>query len=154
MKKIEKFIINESMTIRDVVIHMNNNNIHIVICKNYNKKIIGIFTEGDFRRLIFKGFNIDDKILKYLNKNFIYVTKRHIETDIIKIFKKNKIDYLPVLNNNKLINVLERNSLHIINKNSSKKKINNHVIIMAGGKGTRMDPFTRVLPKALAPIGS
>ena len=86
MKKIEKFIINESMTIRDVVIHMNNNNIHIVICKNYNKKIIGIFTEGDFRRLIFKGFNIDDKILKYLNKNFIYVTKRHIENQKRYIF--------------------------------------------------------------------
>ena len=34
-----------------------------------------------------------------------------------------------------------------------KNKLNQSVVIMAGGKGARLDPFTRILPKPLIPIG-
>jgi NDP-sugar pyrophosphorylase family protein len=33
------------------------------------------------------------------------------------------------------------------------KQLNLPVVIMVGGKGTRLDPFTRILPKALIPLG-
>jgi NDP-sugar pyrophosphorylase family protein len=31
--------------------------------------------------------------------------------------------------------------------------LTNHVVIMAGGKGARLDPFTKILPKPLIPLG-
>ena len=126
MKKTDRFIVNESMSIRDVVIHMNNKQIQIVICKNKSyRKILGIFNEGDFRRLIFKGYNIDDPIGNYINKNFQYVTKESSDADIINIFKKYKIDFLPVLNTNNLVNVLYRNNFKIVKTKNTKKNKSN-----------------------------
>ena len=67
------------------------------------------------------------------------------------------INDLPVLNKRKkLIDVLYRKDfLSKINKNNDVNKIKKiPVVIMAGGKGKRMDPFTRILPKSLIPIGN
>ena len=53
-----------------------------------------------------------------------------------------------LLKNMKLIDIIFKNKI---------KKISNYskipVVIMAGGKGTRLDPFTRILPKPLFPLG-
>jgi NDP-sugar pyrophosphorylase family protein len=65
--------------------------------------------------------------------------------------KKNQISALPILNN-------EKNILSIVFLDNKKIDINEHnlkipIVIMAGGLGTRLHPYTKILPKALIPIG-
>ena len=74
--------------------------------------------------------------------------------DVENIFIKNKFDLIPIIENSgKLIDVLFISSIIEKNKNINvHKKLNASVIIMAGGRGSRLEPFTKVLPKALIPI--
>jgi len=64
-----------------------------------------------------------------------------------------RVECIPVVDGNKrIISVIQWPDL--FDKRLERQKlIDNPVIIMAGGEGTRLSPFTRVLPKPLMPIG-
>ncbi len=149
-----KYLVNKNVNIRDAAKQLDNTGIGFVCICDDNNNVEAILTDGDFRRAIIKGINLDNNIHKISNKNFIYVNEDASDTEIINIFLKNKINKIPVIKNGKLIKIILREDYNLQNKyivTSSKIKID--VVIMAGGKGTRMKPFTNILPKPLIPIG-
>ena len=104
------------------------------------------------------GLDINTKISKIINTKFKFLEKNYLNEEVVRLFNSDSaINDLPVLNKRKkLIDVLYRKDfLSKINKNNDVNKIKKiPVVIMAGGKGKRMDPFTRILPKSLIPIGN
>jgi dTDP-glucose pyrophosphorylase len=118
------------------------------------KKYLGTLTDGDIRRSILSGSRFKKKISSIYNKNSMFFLHGvHKEKDILKKMHEKKITVVPILNNN--YQVIDFISL--FKKKSSSKKVNEtlkdvSVIIMAGGKGSRMEPFTKILPKPLIPI--
>ena len=79
------------------------------------KKIIGVFTEGDFRNAVLKGIDINKEIKTIVNKKFKYVTKNDPRSKIIKIFRENSlIQNLPILSQkNVLEGIIERDNFLI-----------------------------------------
>ena len=103
------------------------------------------------------GKSINEKLRLHCNKRTIYITKNKSSIKKIKnIFYKKKIEILPLINNKKKIIdiILKTDVFNFIKRKSKKsnslKKLK--VIIMAGGKGRRLDPITKVFPKPLVPI--
>jgi len=62
---------------------------------------------------------------------------------------KNNIRHIPLVQEGKVVDILLWLDLFETGKSVRKEK----VVIMAGGKGTRLDPFTKILPKPMIPIG-
>ena len=129
---------------------------------NNNGNFLGTLTDGDIRRAIIMGANIDNKIGPYIKKKSFIIDetkfKKLSEDKIKKIFKEyaeSKIDLIPVLNKKqKIVDILEtqsgiKNEIKIENKLS---KI--PLVLMAGGKGNRLKPFTDIFPKPLLPINN
>lgn len=133
---------------------LENNEFDSLIILDITEKVAGIFTYGDFQRLVLGGIDLNLEISKVMNKDFVFLNKKDLSTNnIIKIFKKNNIDIIPVLENSYLLNILYRRDYKSkIKTDMSAIKITS-VIIMAGGVGKRLDPFTRILPKPLIPVG-
>ena len=112
-----------------------------------NNKLIGALTDGDVRRYLMAGGSIEDSVDKACNKKLKKIA--HSKDEAINMLDKNYIA-IPIVDDKN--NILD---IYIGRKEvkTKKKKINVPVVINAGGKGTRLDPFTKILPKPLIPVG-
>ncbi len=119
-----------------------------------NGKLKGTLSDGDLRRAILNKKKFTDKIFKIYNKKPIFFYKDSFDIKTIKSkLISNKIFFAPIIDKKKyLVDVVTWNTIFgnkKIDQNFNKKI---PVVIMAGGKGTRLEPFTKVLPKPLIPI--
>ena len=148
-------IILENSTIRSAIILLNKQKIKTLIVVDKNRKLLGSITDGDLRRGMLKKNSIGSPIKKIYNKKTIYLDhKQKIKSkEIINIFNKNNINIIPVVNSSKkiikILNIDQYEKTKI--KETKINKINIPVCIMAGGKGSRLKPFSVILPKPLIP---
>jgi dTDP-glucose pyrophosphorylase len=119
-------------------------------------KVIGILTDGDFRRAILNGIALSELCDNIANHDFKYVESSNFsEREVINLFIQYKIEHLPLLENGILKNLFRKKDYNLTGKVILPKSLKEvSVVIMAGGKGTRMKPFTNILPKPLIPIGN
>lgn len=119
-----------------------------------NDKFISILTIGDIQRAIIKGTDLNSSITSILDTNKKFAKS---DEDIDSIRKKMlliRAECMPVLDEDgNLVDVILWKEVFGDNKTPEREKIDLPVVIMAGGKGTRLKPLTNVIPKPLIPIG-
>jgi len=154
--KLEKFFINSNNTIYESMKAIDKSGSKCLIVIDHNLKLKGTISDGDLRRSIIDGKKITTKISNIYNKNpkYVYFDKKNKKL-IKDIFLKDYLDLLPVLNDKKqVIDIIKIDDI-FDDKNIAKKfKIKLPVVIMAGGFGKRLKPFTDILPKPLIPINN
>jgi dTDP-glucose pyrophosphorylase len=153
MLEVEKYKVQANEQIRSAIKQLDGGGIGLCVCIDEKDKVIGVFSDGDFRRGVLSGVNISESITQIINRDFIYVKHDYSHDEIDSIFSSTVAQNIPVLQNGKLIEIIRQEEFYNWKPSLPEANIDNTVVIMAGGKGTRMDPFTRILPKPLIPIG-
>lgn len=151
MNDLSKYCIGFDKSIREAFKKMDSNKRKFVLVVNDYEKVIGIVTDGDFRRAIWNGVSLEENVGKITNEKFVYFQGNYDVNRIKEVFITSNIGQIPILEDGILTNVIFRDDLS--NYGSDLTKIELPVVIMAGGLGSRLDPFTRILPKALIPVG-
>jgi dTDP-glucose pyrophosphorylase len=116
--------------------------------------VIGTLTDGDLRRGILKGIDLDSPIDGLFNTNPIVVYESdNPEDSARRLLALHKIDIVPVLDTTgRMISHLTWEDVFAEAQRTTELPLNTAVVIMAGGVGSRLEPFTKVLPKPLIPV--
>lgn len=114
----------------------------------------GLLTLGDIQRAIIKNIPLSEPLSTILNKDKIYGYEDEDEECIKEKMRRMRAEVMPILNEKgDLTDVWFWSNLFQIPEPQHREKINLPVVIMAGGKGTRLKPITNVIPKPMIPIG-
>lgn len=145
---IEQYIVPETVSVFQAMQQINNNARGILfVCRD--GKLIASISDGDIRRGFLKGISPEETIKLIANYNPYYVKVDEID-NLQEYMKKYSITAVPIVDDNMIIKDIR----FLIDKPvSPQSRLRNQVVIMAGGKGSRLKPYTDVLPKPLIPIG-
>jgi len=109
--------------------------------------LTGALTDGDVRRYLLSGGKLDDAVDSAANHNPITARNRE---QAQKLLQNSLLYAIPIVDSS---GVLQDIVTLVRPAEVSRPNLALPVVIMAGGKGTRLDPYTRVLPKPLIPVG-
>ena len=144
---LKKFIGLDSLNVLQAMQQIDANTCGILLIVDSNNKLIGCLTDGDVRRYLLSGGKLEDNVVPAINK--APRVARNIE-EATKLFHKKNYIAIPIVDD-------ERHVVSVYLGNGEmgipKVSLQVPVVINAGGKGTRLDPYTRVLPKPLIPVG-
>lgn len=146
---LQKFIGNESLTVSEAMQKIDGNQLGILFLISSEGKLVGCITDGDIRRFLLSGGKMTRDAIDAANK-----TPRIAKSidEARHLYHKRNYVVIPLVDdNNRIIDLYYGDNGEKNQKEHCPIRI--PVVINAGGKGTRLDPFTRVLPKPLIPVG-
>jgi dTDP-glucose pyrophosphorylase len=127
----------------------------ILFVVDYDQNFIGTITDGDIRRHILKEQGLSGTIENAYNTTPTYALQENCTIENIKkVLIEGKLNLIPIIDTNrKIVDYVTWEKAFGDIKKTESPKLNVPVVIMAGGSGTRLEPFTKILPKPLIPVG-
>jgi dTDP-glucose pyrophosphorylase len=146
----------DNITIKDALKKLNRAETGCVIIVSDQGKLLGTLSDGDLRRSILSNQKLSASINTCYNKTPYFLVKdQHNEVELKTIFLEKEVSIIPIVDSNRVVVDYRHNISHIQYRRSDEglsSLCHVPVVIMAGGKGTRLEPFTSVLPKPLIPV--
>ncbi len=134
---------------------MDENGTKLLIVLKGNK-YYSLVSIGDIQRAIIRGKELSEPVSRILRpENKVrYARKEDGIGTIRQTMMKYRTEFMPVIDRDQnVVEIIFWEDIIDYDRLQGKKKIPLPVVIMAGGKGTRMKPITNIIPKALLPLG-
>ena len=143
----ENLVILESSSIRNALELLEKSGKKILFVIDKANKVKGVVTDGDIRRGLLKDIYLDNQIQNIMVSNFLFIIDGESYEKVEEKALELGIEGIPILDKDKKLK-----DIVWVNNKIYKRHKENIVIIMAGGKGTRLHPLTEDIPKPMIEI--
>lgn len=109
--------------------------------------LIGTLTDGDIRRGLLRGLEMNDLIDSIIRRDSLVVPPQLGRDTVLQLMQSNKIHQIPIIDENRCVI-----GLHLLDELMTPSARGNSMVLMVGGQGTRLRPHTEKCPKPMLPV--
>lgn len=126
----------------------------LIVCDS-SMRFYGVISVGDIQRAILDKKDLSAAVLSFIREDILYARQEDSVEEIKACMKRERIESMPVVSNRGLlIDIIDWTDIFENGEEIQKENVSLPVVVMAGGKGTRLRPLTNIIPKPLIPISS
>ena len=144
----KNILVSPDLSILETIRIIDKTAMKIALAVDQENRLLGTISDGDIRRALLKGINIDKKVGKIMNKRPTTFRANESKQDMLIAMRLLKISQIPIIDEDGKVVGLEM--LDTLLRPDQK---DNPVVLMAGGLGSRLRPLTRNCPKPLLQVG-
>ncbi|MDY0123317.1 nucleotidyltransferase family protein [Sulfurimonas sp.] len=149
MKNIQNIKLNKNSTIKEALKIIDSGAMQIALVVDEDNKLIGTLTDGDIRRGLLKGLDLNSSIETIIFRTPTIAKVSDTKEEILKIALAKKLHQIPIVDDSgKIVGIQEIEEL------IKPKEKANKVVLMVGGLGTRLRPLTENTPKPMLKVGN
>lgn len=137
-----------SASLQQAIWNLNESASQIVLVVSPEDVLVGTLTDGDIRRGLLRGLNLESPIDSLVNQDPLVVPPQLGREAVLQLMQANRIHQLPVVNEKRQVV-----GLHLLDELMAPRQRENLMVVMAGGQGTRLRPHTENCPKPMLPVG-
>lgn len=141
-------VLTADASLQDAIRCLNESSFQIVLVVAADGTLLGTLTDGDLRRGLLRGCGLGSPIESMVVRNPMVVPPELGRGAVLQLMQANRIHQLPVVDENR-----RPTGLHLLDELMTPGKRPNLMVIMAGGRGTRLLPHTEHCPKPMLPVG-
>jgi len=142
-----------SSSLMDAVQIIENSVKRLAVVLSDDRNVIGTLTDGDIRRCLLQGHTLDTSVSEAMNPSPVTTSINTSDSSLRELLNKNNIRSLPLVDTeNHYVRTFHEMEFTSDVDGISIEKTFSAAIIMAGGEGTRLRPFTENLPKPMIEI--
>lgn len=148
---VSDFFVTDDICINDIMRIMDKLGCGMLLIGN-DGKLDAVITDGDIRRYYIKHGKLNEHVKKIANyEPKVMKVGNATETNVKRYILENKLKFLPIIDGKGEVQRIEfENGFKVFRKNIDE---DTRIVIIGGGKGTRLAPLTNILPKPLIPVG-
>jgi dTDP-glucose pyrophosphorylase len=142
-----KALLTNGATMREAIRILDEAALQIVLVVSVDGVLLGTLTDGDIRRGLLSGLDMNNSISSIIRHEPLVVPPELDHDTVLQLMQANKIHQLPVVDENRCVV-----GLHLLDDLMAPRQRSNMMVIMVGGLGTRLRPHTENCPKPMLPV--
>jgi dTDP-glucose pyrophosphorylase len=149
-EEFDRILVAADDTLHEGMTRMGESCLQVVLVVDSGRRLIGVVTDGDVRRGLLSGQGLKDPLSNVMQTKFHALPVSASDEVAHELMKVGSFRHIPLVDEEGIIQDLVAWKDFF---ETPREKFDAKVVIMAGGKGTRLDPFTKILPKPMIPLG-
>lgn len=143
-----KALLRIDATVEQAIRNLNESALQIVLVVSADDTLVGTLTDGDIRRGLLRGLDLNSPIDSIIHREAMVVPPQMSREMVLHLMQANVLNALPVVDESRRVV-----GLHLLKELLTPIQRPNLMVIMAGGQGTRLRPHTENCPKPMLPVG-